>query len=107
MYKRLDTAIDTKPEKLASKKELLLRVLLKQMTAEECAEKLIMKPEDIKKQVQRLSFVVDQTLSDDAGGGDEELLAKLKTTTEEKASLLKTIDRLLDENLKYKAKLAK
>ena len=107
VYKRLDTSIEKIVATPINKKEMLLKVLLKQITVEECAEKLLMKPEDVKETVKKLSYVLDQTLSNDAGGGEEELAAKLKTAEEEKAGLIKTIDKLLGENLEFRRRLTK
>ncbi len=103
LYKRQDQPepipqfVPVKEMPEASKRAQLLRVLIKEITADDCAGKLNESKEDVEKEVARLRLVIDEELSNTVGGREEELGASLKKSDDERHSLERQIDRNHEE----------
>jgi len=90
-----------------AKRDLVMKVLLKQISIEQAAEKLKMTPLELDRFLRNTSAAVDRSLFNTVGGGDEELYSRLQRAEQEKVVLQKTIDKLLRDQAALKEKLEK
>jgi len=93
----------TRPED--TKRDIIMKVLLQQMTVSQACARLKMKPGELEVFLRNASAAVDRSLFSAVGGGDEELYVRLQKAEEEKRMLQKTLDKLLKEQASLKEKL--
>ncbi|MBS1995312.1 MAG: hypothetical protein JSS86_03335 [Cyanobacteria bacterium SZAS LIN-2] len=86
-----------------AKRDLMIKVMLKQIRPEDAARQLNMTEAEFGRYLDQAEAALSKALFNTAAGGDEELYSKLNRCLEEKQIMQRTIDGLLEENIKLKA----